>query len=53
MQLGIIGLGKMGGNITKKLLGGNHTVYAYDASKEARETVEKMGAQVFSLLYGR
>ena len=48
MQLGIIGLGKMGGNIAKKLLGGNHTVYAYDASKEAREIVENMGAQVFS-----
>ncbi len=34
MQLGMIGLGKMGGNMTKRLVRGGHTVVVYDRSAD-------------------
>ncbi len=40
MQLGMVGLGRMGGNMTRRLLRGGHTVIAYDPDQEAvREAV--------------
>jgi 6-phosphogluconate dehydrogenase len=30
MRLAVIGLGRMGGNITRRLMRGNHEVVAYD-----------------------
>jgi 6-phosphogluconate dehydrogenase len=35
MQIGLIGLGRMGGNMARRLAGGGHTVVAWDRSAEA------------------
>jgi 6-phosphogluconate dehydrogenase len=35
MQLGLIGLGRMGGNMARRLTGGGHTLVAWDRSAEA------------------
>ena len=47
MRLGVMGLGKMGGNMVKRLLEKGHTVYAYDANKEAMEAAGEIGAKTF------
>ncbi len=44
MELGMIGLGRMGANMTERLLGGGHRVVAYDVSAEAVKRVEQKGA---------
>ncbi len=44
MELGMIGLGRMGSNMTRRLLGGGHRVIAYDPIKEAVEAVTEPGA---------
>jgi 6-phosphogluconate dehydrogenase len=44
MQLAMIGLGKMGGNMTQRLLRGGHQVVAYDRSAEAVAALVKDGA---------
>jgi 6-phosphogluconate dehydrogenase len=44
MQIGMIGLGKMGANMTKRLLDGGHQVVATDLSDEAIRAAEKDGA---------
>ena len=41
MELGIIGLGRMGGNIAQRLVGGGHRVVVYDPRTEAVEDVVK------------
>lgn len=45
MQLGMIGLGKMGANMAQRLLRGGHQVVGFDPKPEARATVEQFGAQ--------
>jgi len=50
MQIAIIGLGKMGGNMVKRLLGGGHTVVAYDRDAAAVERLVKEGAKGASSL---
>src|SRR5476651_1749924 len=40
MQLGIIGLGRMGANIARRLMKNGHTVVGYDASAEAVKALE-------------
>ena len=45
MELGMVGLGRMGGNMIQRLLEGGHSVVAYDPSPEAVETVEALGAR--------
>ncbi|MEF2070418.1 phosphogluconate dehydrogenase (NAD(+)-dependent, decarboxylating) [Consotaella aegiceratis] len=42
MRLGIIGLGRMGGNIARRLMRGGHECVAYDRSEQA---VAKLGAE--------
>ncbi len=37
MELGMIGLGRMGGNMTQRLLRGGHSVVAYDPDEDARQ----------------
>ena len=37
MQLGMVGLGRMGGDMTRRLMGGGHEVVVYDRSAEAIE----------------
>jgi 6-phosphogluconate dehydrogenase len=45
MQIGFVGLGKMGGFMVRRLLGGGHKVVAYDRSADAVKTAESHGAQ--------
>ena len=45
MELGMIGLGRMGANMTERLVRGGHTVIAYDRSSEAVEHVVGKGAR--------
>jgi 6-phosphogluconate dehydrogenase len=44
MQLGMIGLGRMGGNMTERLLRGGHQVVVYDRSPAAVEASTAKGA---------
>ena len=44
MELGIIGLGRMGGNMTLRLLNGGHRIIVYDPVKEALEAIIAQGA---------
>ncbi len=44
MQLGMIGLGRMGSNMVRRLLAGGHQCVAYDRSPDAVQTVVKEGA---------
>src|SRR5437016_5452633 len=44
MELGMIGLGKMGGNMVTRLVRGGHKVAAYDRSPDAVKAAEKEGA---------
>lgn len=44
MQCGMIGLGRMGGNMARRLVRGRHEVVAYDLSPEAIEALEADGA---------
>lgn len=45
MQLAMIGLGKMGGNMTERLLRGGHEVVTYDRSTESVQKYAKLGAK--------
>ena len=44
MQLGMIGLGRMGGNMVRRLQRGGHTCVVYDRSREAVDALAKEGA---------
>lgn len=44
MQLGMIGLGRMGGNIVRRLLRGGHTAVVFDQNAQAVEALVKDGA---------
>ena len=52
MQLGMVGLGRMGGNMTRRLLRGGHEVVVYDRSGEAVGQAEREGAKGASTLHG-
>ena len=39
MEIGMIGLGRMGSNMTRRLLDGGHRVVVYDPIREAIETL--------------
>jgi len=45
MELGMIGLGRMGANMTERLVRGGHRVVGFDPKIEARERVEAHGAE--------
>jgi 6-phosphogluconate dehydrogenase len=45
MRIGMVGLGKMGANMTERLLRGGHEVVAFDLSSEARQAVAQKGAE--------
>lgn len=45
MQIGIIGLGRMGMNMALRLLNGRHTVIAYNRSPEKVKQITKKGAK--------
>ena len=44
MRIGMVGLGRMGGNMTRRLLKGGHEVVAFDLSEEARRDAAGAGA---------
>jgi 6-phosphogluconate dehydrogenase len=50
MQLGFIGLGKMGLNMVKRLIGGGHEIVAHDRQAEAIREAEGAGATGVSSL---
>ena len=39
MEIGLIGLGRMGGNMARRLIKGGHTVAVYDPAREAVEAL--------------
>ena len=43
MQLGIIGLGRMGGNMARRLIAGGHSVVAWDRSADAVRSLASAG----------
>ena len=45
MELGMIGLGRMGGNMVQRLLAAGHRVVAYDTNAVAVSASESLGAQ--------
>jgi 6-phosphogluconate dehydrogenase len=45
MEIGLIGLGKMGGNMVKRLVPGGHQVVAFDLNEENVKQAEKDGAK--------
>ena len=45
MELGMIGLGRMGGNMVQRLLAAGHQVVAYDTNTGAVSASESLGAQ--------
>jgi 6-phosphogluconate dehydrogenase len=50
MQLGMIGLGRMGGNMVRRLLRGGHQCVVYDASPDAAQALATEGAVAASSL---
>ena len=44
MQVGMIGLGRMGMNMARRLLGGGHEVVAYNLTQEKVKQMESDGA---------
>ena len=50
MELGMIGLGRMGGNMAQRLLQGGHRIVAYDASAPAIAAAAQHGAAAASSL---
>jgi 6-phosphogluconate dehydrogenase len=45
MKIGMVGLGKMGANMTTRLIRGGHAVVAFDRSADAVQTAAKGGAE--------
>ncbi|HSR63996.1 MAG TPA: NAD(P)-binding domain-containing protein, partial [Xanthomonadaceae bacterium] len=44
MELGMVGLGRMGANMARRLLRGGHAVTGFDPKAEARDAIAKDGA---------
>ncbi len=44
MEIGMVGLGRMGANMAQRLLGGGHSVVAYDPRSEAVQELVRQGA---------
>ena len=50
MQIGVIGLGRMGGNISRRLMKAGHHCVVYDTNVRPREALAKEGAQAATSL---
>ena len=46
MQIGVIGLGKMGGNMSRRLMKAGHSCVVFDANAKPRDALAKEGALV-------
>jgi 6-phosphogluconate dehydrogenase len=52
MELGFVGLGRMGGNMVTRLVRGGHKILAYDPSPNAAKLAEANGASLTTSLEG-
>lgn len=52
MKAGLVGLGKMGGNMVTRLVNGGHEIVAYDPGEAARKEAEGHGAKTSHTLEG-
>jgi 6-phosphogluconate dehydrogenase len=50
LQIGMIGLGRMGANMVRRLVQGGHEVVAFDLSEQARQSVAEHGADTAATL---
>ena len=50
MKIGFVGLGRMGGNMTERLIARGHSVVVFDLDKAARAAAGEKGAQAASSL---
>jgi 6-phosphogluconate dehydrogenase len=50
MQIGVIGLGRMGGNIARRLMKAGHQCVVFDANAKPRDALAKEGATAVSSL---
>ncbi len=50
MQIGVIGLGRMGGNISRRLMKAGHQCVVFDVDTKAREALAKDGAEAVGSL---
>jgi 6-phosphogluconate dehydrogenase len=50
MQLGVIGLGRMGGNIVRRLIGKGHRCVVFDTDRAAAEALKGRGVETVSSL---
>ena len=50
MKIGLIGLGKMGGNIARRLMRDGHQTVVYDNNADARATLAKDGGEAVESL---
>jgi len=50
MQIGVVGLGRMGGNIARRLMRDGHRCVVFDSNAKARETIAKDGAKAAATL---
>ena len=52
MQIGMIGLGRMGANMVRRLIRGGHTCVVHDASAAAVQTLAQVGHPVYEVPLG-
>ena len=50
MELGMVGLGRMGANMVQRLLRGGHTITGFDPNVDARKAIEDGGARAAASL---
>ena len=50
MHIGMVGLGRMGANMVRRLVRGGHTVVAFDVNQQAVADLAKEGAIAASSL---
>ena len=52
MQIGVVGLGRMGGNISRRLMRAGHACVVFDANPSASAALAKEGATAAGSLEG-
>src|SRR5258705_1628700 len=50
MQLGFVGLGRMGGNMTRRLVAGGHEVVAWNRNADAVQALARVGSSAAASL---
>jgi 6-phosphogluconate dehydrogenase len=52
MELGMVGLGRMGANMAQRLLNGGHKITGFDPNADTRKSIEANGAASAESLHG-